>query len=57
MYFLFIRENRRLKPVVIVIRKGHEGGGRTMEGVNVTKVYFKNICKYHNVSPHATIIC
>jgi hypothetical protein len=22
-----------------------------MEGVNLTKIYFKQICKYHNVSP------
>jgi hypothetical protein len=27
-----------------------------IEGVNLTKVYYKHICKYHNVSPCTTII-
>jgi hypothetical protein len=49
MYFGFIDENRRMKPVEIVL--GREGeGGRTMEGVNVIKIYCKHICKYHNAS-------
>jgi hypothetical protein len=26
MYFAFIYENRRMKPVEIVLRKGEEGG-------------------------------
>jgi hypothetical protein len=44
-----------MQPVEIVLRGG--GGGRTMEGVNLTKIYYKQICKYHNVSPNTTIIC
>jgi hypothetical protein len=26
-----------------------------MEGVNPTKIYCKNVCKYHNVPPSTTI--
>jgi hypothetical protein len=50
MYFVSIYENRRMKPVEIVLRRGEGGRGR-MEGGNPTKVYFKHICKYCNVSP------
>jgi hypothetical protein len=50
MYFLFIYENRRMKPVGIVLRSGEEERERTMEGVNLTKIYCKHICKYHSVS-------
>jgi hypothetical protein len=56
MYFVSIYENRRMKPVEIVLRR--EGGrGRTIEGVNPTKIYCKHVCKYYNVSPCITIIC
>jgi hypothetical protein len=48
MYFVFIYENRRMKPLEIVLRKGKK---EEREGVNPTKLYFKHICKYHNVSP------
>jgi hypothetical protein len=51
MYFISIYENRRMKSVEIVLRSGEEGRGRTMEGVNPSKAYYKHICKYHNVSP------
>jgi hypothetical protein len=27
------------------------GGGRIMQEANLIKIYFKHICKYHNVSP------
>jgi hypothetical protein len=33
MNFVFIFENRRMKPDKIVLRR--EGGGRMMEGVNL----------------------
>jgi hypothetical protein len=46
MYFVFMYENRRKKPVEIILRRG-----RMMEGVNLTKIYCKHICKYHNASP------
>jgi hypothetical protein len=52
-YFIFCR---RVKPVEIVLRRGKRGR-RTMEGVNPTKIHFKDICKCHNVSPCTTIIC
>jgi hypothetical protein len=52
MCFVAIYEHRRMKPVEIVLRRG--GGGAKREndrGVKLTKIYFKHICKYHNVSP------
>jgi hypothetical protein len=53
MYFVFVYENRRMKPVEIVLGRGgrERRGGRAMEGVNLTKIYCKHICKYHHVSP------
>jgi methylphosphotriester-DNA--protein-cysteine methyltransferase len=57
MYFVSIYKNRRMKPVEIVLRRREERRGRTMEGVNPTKIYCKHICKYCNVSPFTTIIC
>jgi hypothetical protein len=38
MYFVFIGENRRMKPVKIVLRRAGEGRKRTMEGVNLAKI-------------------
>jgi hypothetical protein len=35
-----------MKHFEIVLRRG-----RMMEGVNLTKIYSKHICKYHIVSP------
>jgi hypothetical protein len=56
--FVSIYENRRMKPLEIVIKRGgRRERGRMMEGVNPTKIYYKCICKYHNVSPCITIIC
>jgi hypothetical protein len=51
MYFLSIFENIRMKPIEIVLRRGEKGRGRMMEGVNLTKIHCKHICKYHNISP------
>jgi hypothetical protein len=45
-----------MKPVEIVLRSGR-GKGRMMEGINPTKIYFKHISKFHNVSTCANIIC
>jgi hypothetical protein len=42
MCFITIHENRRVKPVEIVLRKEKGGRGRTMEGVNSAKIYFKH---------------
>jgi hypothetical protein len=55
MHPVFIYENRRMKPVEIFLRSG--GGERKMEGANLTKINYKHIYKYHNVSTCATIIC
>jgi hypothetical protein len=57
MYFESIYENRKMKPVEIVLRRGKRERGKMMEEVNPTKIYFKHECKYHNVSPCTTIIC
>jgi hypothetical protein len=46
MYFVFIYENRRMKPVESVLRREEEGKGRTMEGLNLTKIHCKQVCKY-----------
>jgi hypothetical protein len=42
-------ENRRTKPVEIVLRRGH--GERENDRGDKSKIHFKHICKYHNVSP------
>jgi hypothetical protein len=57
MHFVSINENRRMKPVEIVLRREEVGRGRTMEEVNPTKIYCKHIHKYHNVSPYTIMIC
>jgi hypothetical protein len=44
-----------MKSVKIVLRRG-KGDWRTMVGVNLTNIYCKHICKYHNVSPCTTVI-
>jgi hypothetical protein len=36
MHFVFIYENRRMKPVEIVLRREECRGGRMMEGINPT---------------------
>jgi hypothetical protein len=45
MCFVFIDENRRMKPVEIVLERG-EGKGRTMGWIDLTKVSCRHICKY-----------
>jgi hypothetical protein len=46
MYFVSIHANK-MKSVEIVQRRRGE--------VNITKIDCKHICKYHNLSPCATI--
>jgi hypothetical protein len=48
VYFLFMYENRRMKPFKIVLRKGKGGRGRMMKEVNLRYIYV-DICKYHIV--------
>jgi hypothetical protein len=49
MYFIFIYENRIMKPVEIVLWS--KEWGRKTEGVNVIKINRMHICKCHNVLP------
>jgi hypothetical protein len=42
-----------MKPVEIVLRR-QRGVKREKD---LTKLYCKHICKYHNISPCTTIIC
>jgi hypothetical protein len=44
-----------MKPVELVLRMGEKGREGKMEGVKLTKIYWKHIYKYHNVSPCITI--
>jgi hypothetical protein len=46
LYFVFMYENRIMKPVEIALRR-EERRGRMMEEVNLIKIY----CKHHNVTP------
>jgi hypothetical protein len=56
MYFEFMYENRRLKPVEIVLRiRADEGGGKTMEGVNLR--YMVSTYVNMTVYPCTTITC
>jgi uncharacterized pyridoxamine 5'-phosphate oxidase family protein len=50
--FVSIYEDRKMKPVEIVLR-----GEELMERVNLNKICYKHICKYHSVSLCTTIIC
>jgi hypothetical protein len=56
MCFVSMYENRRVKPVEIVLRREEGGSRQKIEGINPTKIYCKHICKYHSVSTCITII-
>jgi hypothetical protein len=45
MYFVTIYENRRMKPVEIVLRRRKEER-RMMKWVNLIKIYYKHVCNY-----------
>jgi hypothetical protein len=45
-YFVFIYENGKMRPVETIPGMG---GGRMMEGVKSTIIYYKNFYKCHNV--------
>jgi hypothetical protein len=51
MYFVFIHENRKMKLVEIVLRRGESGSRTMMMEINLTKIYCMLTCKYQNVSP------
>jgi hypothetical protein len=57
IYFVFIYENRRMKPGDIVLRREGGGGRRTREGVKLIKIYWKQARKYQNVSLCISIMC
>jgi hypothetical protein len=50
-YYVFIHENGKMRPVETIPGMGGGGIKEKMEGVNSTKIYCKNLCKCHNVSP------
>jgi hypothetical protein len=50
MYFVFMYENRTMKPVKIVLRREGRGMRKNHKGVSLIKTYSKHICKCHNVS-------
>jgi hypothetical protein len=41
--------------VFCILRMGRKGNEGVMEKVNLIKIYCKDICKYHNVSPYMTV--
>jgi hypothetical protein len=45
IYFVFVCENRTMKPTKIVL-----SGERKKEGVNLIKIYCQYVCKCHNIS-------
>jgi hypothetical protein len=55
MYFVFIDENGKMKPVKMVLRRRGEGYEREQWG-GKSKVYCEHICKCHNVSSYTTMI-
>jgi hypothetical protein len=52
-----VYENRKVKPLEIVLRREEERGERTAEGVNTSKINCKHICEYHYAFPCTAIIC
>jgi hypothetical protein len=58
MYFVYMNENRSMKPVEIILRRwGAEGGGRMMEGINLIKKHCNHIYKCHNEPSCTNNIC
>jgi hypothetical protein len=49
MYFVFIYENRIMKPIEIFPRRECEEIEKYGEGES--KIYCKHVCNYHNISP------
>jgi hypothetical protein len=52
---LYMCIKQTMKSVGIVLRRG--GGMKENNGGGESKIYYKHICKCHNVSPCMTIIC
>jgi hypothetical protein len=51
MYFVYQHENRTMKPVEIVLRRGKAEEEVWLEGVNLINIHYKHICKYSNEIP------
>jgi hypothetical protein len=51
MYFVYMYENRTMKTYWNCSKKGEGRQERIMEGVNLTKIHCKHICKCHNETP------
>jgi hypothetical protein len=51
IYFISLYENRRMKPITTVLKRGG-GGKRENNGsyISSTKMHCEHICNYHNVS-------
>jgi hypothetical protein len=53
MDFVFMYENRRMKPIEIVLRRCCKGKGRMMEGINL-----RNIVSAHiNITIYSFVQC
>jgi hypothetical protein len=50
--FVFVYENRTMKPVEIVLRRGTRRERRKMEWVNLIKTYRKQLYKSHSAYPY-----
>jgi trehalose utilization protein len=53
MYFVYVYENRTMKPIEDVLRRGGECK-RMVEGMNLIKIHCKHICKCYNESLYCT---
>jgi hypothetical protein len=49
--FCIMYEDRKMKPIEVVLRRGKGWWGWTMEQMKLIKIYCKHICKCHNISP------
>jgi hypothetical protein len=57
MELLCIHIGKRMRSIKIFIRKDRGWKRENDGGVNLTKLYFKHICRYHNVFPCTTVKC
>jgi hypothetical protein len=51
MYFVYVYENRIMKLVEVVLRRGRRGRRENDEGMNLIEIHYKHICKRHNETP------
>jgi hypothetical protein len=53
---IYLYENKTVKPIEIVLRRGREGWGGMMKGMNLHKVCCKHIWKCDN-EPSCITVC